>query len=358
MIYISKPFLPPQKEYDHLLKKIWKTDCLTNNGPFVKNFEVKFKNYLNLNSFAYVINGTTALQLAIRALDIEKEVITTPFTFVATTSSLIWENCKPVFVDIDKDSLNIDKDKIEQAVTKNTRAILATHCFGNPCEIDRIGEIAKKYKLKVIYDAAHCFGVEYKGKSIFNYGDISITSFHATKIFHTIEGGGVFSNNKKVMEKIKLMRSFGKKNSEEFSEIGINAKNSEFHAAMGLCNLKYKKQILEKRENQFKKYESLLKGFLFKKQFINKKAKYNYSYFPVIFESEKNLLKIKKEMEKNKIFPVRYFYPPLNKLLYIKNKQKMPIAENISKRILCLPMYHELKENEQEKIVKILKLMY
>ena len=208
MIPVTKPFLPPIELYNEYIKSIWEREYLTNNGPLVLELESKLKNYLGIKNLLYLTNGTIALQIAIKALNITGEIITTPFSYVATTSSIVWEGCKPVFVDIDSKSLNIDANKIENAITSKTQAILATHCFGVPCDVEAIDIIAKKHNLKIIYDAAHCFGTKFKGESIFNWGDISTTSFHATKIFHTIEGGAVFSSNSLLIKKMSLLRNF------------------------------------------------------------------------------------------------------------------------------------------------------
>ncbi len=248
MIPVTKPFMPPAKEYNDYLEGIWKRQWLTNNGPLVNELELKVAEYLDVKNFLYLGNGTVALQIAIKALALKGEIITTPFSYVATTSSIVWEGCTPVFVDIDANTLNIDSSKIEAAITSETSAILATHVYGNPCEIIKIASIAKKNNLSVIYDAAHCFGVKYKGKSIFDYGDISTVSFHATKLFHTIEGGGVFSRDSNLHNKMGLMRNFGHDGPEVFSDIGINGKNSEFHAAMGLVNIKWLDEIIAKRK--------------------------------------------------------------------------------------------------------------
>ena len=239
MIQVTKPFMPPLDEYISYVKDIWSRQWLTNNGPLVNHLELRLKEHLNVKHMLFVSNGTIALQMAIKALGLEGEVITTPFSFVATTSTLVWEGCKPVFVDVDPATLNIDPDKIEQAITSKTTGILATHVYGNPCDIDKIQAIAEKHQLKVIYDAAHCFGTLYKGQSVFNYGDISTLSLHATKVFHTIEGGALFSSSAELLRKIAYIRNFGFSNVDEISELGINGKNSEFHAAMGLANLPY-----------------------------------------------------------------------------------------------------------------------
>jgi dTDP-4-amino-4,6-dideoxygalactose transaminase len=239
MIPVTKPFSPPIAEYTKLLEGVWERHWFTNNGPLVNELELQLKTYLNLPHLLFLNNGTIALQIAIKALELKGDIITTPFSYVATTSSIVWEGCNPVFVDIDPQTLNIDPTKIEAAIKPNTTAILATHVYGNPCDIDAIQKIADKYKLKVIYDAAHCFGTLYKGKSVFAYGDISTTSFHSTKLFHTVEGGAVFTMNPDLLKKLSYLRNFGHEGPEHFAEVGINGKNSEFHAAMGLCNLKY-----------------------------------------------------------------------------------------------------------------------
>ena len=236
---VTKPFSPPIAEYQELLSGIWQRNWFTNNGPLVNDLELKLKKHLDLKHLLYVSNGTIALQIALKALGITKKVITTPFSYVATTSSLVWEGCKPIYVDIDPETFNIDPTKIEDAIDSDTEAILATHCFGNPCDIDAIDRIAKKHNLKVIYDAAHCFGTTYKGKSVFTFGDISTTSFHATKLFHTIEGGAVFTQDPEVLKNMALMRNFGHSGPESFNGMGINGKNSEFHAAMGVVNLNH-----------------------------------------------------------------------------------------------------------------------
>ena len=227
--------------------------------------------------------------MAIRALDLKGEIITTPYSFVATTNSIVWEGCEPIMVDIDPETLNIDPLKIEAAITPNTSAILATHVFGNPCDIEAIEAIANKHSLKVIYDAAHCFGTKYKGKSVFTYGDITTTSFHATKLFHTVEGGAVFTKNADLLKKIAFMRNFGLDGLENFSGIGINAKNSEFHAAMGLANLKHAFHLIDKRKQDYLYYAHLLQGLEKKEQVLNKQAEINYAYYPIILPSEEIL---------------------------------------------------------------------
>jgi dTDP-4-amino-4,6-dideoxygalactose transaminase len=353
MINVTRPFLPNQEEYTKYINQIWQRNWLTNNGPLVNELELKLKTYLGVKHLLFLSNGTIAIQIAIKALDLKGEIITTPFSYVATTSSIVWENCVPRFVDIDEHSLNIDPQLIEQSITEKTSAILATHCFGNPCDIDSIAKIATKHNLKVIYDAAHCFGTLYNDKSVFSYGDISTTSFHATKLFHTIEGGAVVTQDPELLRVMAYMRNFGHDGPEKFSGVGINGKNSEFHAAMGLCNLPYAEEILLKRKEQSLYYDSVLEKLSVMRQRINPKCKYNYSYYPIIFENEDTVLKAKKNLEDRSVFSRRYFYPSLSKLNYVSlhDTQK---SDSIASRILCLPLYHELSREEQDMIARIL----
>lgn len=354
MIQVTKPFLPPVDEYKSYIDKIWKRQWLTNMGPLSSELEMQLKDFLSLDHLLYVTNGTVALQLAIKALELKGEIITTPFSFVATTSSIVWEGCKPVFVDIDAQSLNIDADKIEAAITSETSAILATHVYGNPCDIDKIDKIAKKYNLKVIYDAAHAFAVKYKGKSVFEYGDISICSLHATKLYHSTEGGLIITKDPTLLKKVALMRNFGISDFNQFSELGINGKNSEFHAAMGLTNLKYVDQIIEKRKELTTQYNLGLRNV---KGYIptwNENSKPNFAYYPIILQSEQLLLNVMDELGKNQIFTRRYFYPSLaTSLPYLESKE-FPNTDDISKRVLCLPLYYDLTIEEVNLITRLI----
>jgi dTDP-4-amino-4,6-dideoxygalactose transaminase len=352
MINVSKPFLPPIGEYTDYLSGIWKRNWLTNNGPLVNELELKLKEYLNVNHLLFLTNGTIAIQLAIKALDISGEVITTPFSYVATTSSIVWENCTPVYVDIDPGTLNINPRLIEAAITPKTTAILATHVFGNPCDIDAIDKIAKKHGLKVIYDAAHCFGTLYKGKSVFEHGDISTTSFHATKLYHTIEGGAVITNDPELLKKLAYMRNFGHNGPEAFYGVGVNGKNSEFHAAMGLVNLGWVDKIMASRKSQSLHYDEKLKTLKVNKLRYNP-AEFNYSYYPIIFESEPALLKAVETLNANWVYPRRYFYPSLNTIAYVSGTE-MPVSEKVSSRVLCLPMYFDLSLEEIDFICRLL----
>lgn len=353
MIPVSSPFLPPIEDYSNIISELWNSKWLTNNGVYVQKLEKRLESYLDVPSLHYVSNGTMALQLSLKALQISNEVITTPFSFVATTTSILWENCTPVFVDIDPKTLCIDPSKIEGAITDKTEAILATHVYGVPCDVESIEKIAQKYNLKVIYDAAHSFGVRYKGNSLLRYGDISTLSFHATKLYHTVEGGGIVNNlGKEVNREIQMIRNFGFENGNPQLP-GINAKNSEFHAAMGLCNIKYIDEIIEERRKITKLYDSYLVDMI-QRPVIPNNVEYNYAYYPIIFQTEEILLDIKKSLEKINVESRRYFHPSLNTLFYLNEKYSCYYSEDISKRILCLPLYNGLEMNVVEKIAQMI----
>lgn len=354
MIPVTKPFLPPKEEYTKYLDGIWTRQWLTNMGPLASQLEMELKDYLNLSHLLFVTNGTVAIQMAIKALNITGEVITTPFSFVATTSSIVWEGCTPVFVDICPQSLCIDADKIEAAITENTEAILATHVDGNPCDVVKIEAIAKKHHLKVIYDAAHAFGVKVNGKSIFEYGDISTCSLHSTKLYHSVEGGLVVTKDSELLKKLAYIRNFGISGFDSFSELGLNGKNSEFHAAMGLANLKYTEAIHNKRKALSQCYDDKLKNLKATKIKWHKEATENYAYYPILLESEELLLKIKKELDTCEIFTRRYFYPSLASSLPYLPKLELPITEDISRRVLCLPLYFDLTEEEIDYISRLM----
>lgn len=353
MINVTKPFLPPRQEFDQFIDGIWQRSWLTNNGPLVNEFELKLKEYLQVPHLLFLANGTIALQIAIKALALKGNIITTPFTYIATISSVVWEGCRPQFIDIDAKSLNIDPLKIEAAITQETRAILATHVFGNPCDIEAIESIANRHRIPVIYDGAHCFGTKYKGQSVFNYGTISTASFHSTKLFHTVEGGAVFTQDDELLKKMAFMRNFGYNGPEDFAEVGINGKNSEFHAAMGLANFKYISTILDSRKEQSMRYDYWLAGAHSQRLVINKDVDFNFAYYPLILESETLTLKVIRELEGNRISPRRYFYPSLNTISLYK-ADALPISESISKRIVCLPLYHSLSFEEIDFISRII----
>lgn len=354
MVPVTKPFLPPIEEYESLLKGIWERNWLTNDGPLATGLEQELKKYLGVPDLLYLANGTIALQIAIKALGLKGEIITTPYSFVATTTSIVWESCTPVFVDIDPLTLNIDPAYIEKAITPHTCAILATHLYGNPCDIDAIDSIAKRYGLKVIYDAAHCFGSTYKGRSVFCYGDISITSFHATKIYHTIEGGAVFTEDKDLLQQMARMRNFGLEGGELFAGTGTNGRNSEFHAAMGLVNLKYIDALLAKRKADYLFYQQQLNGLSIQQPAGNAYANSNYAYFPITLTDEAVLCKMIDALGIHAIFPRRYFHPSLNTLLPQFSVYSCPQSTNVSERTVCLPLYNTITHEEISEICRIL----
>jgi len=352
MINVVKPTLPKLEEYVTYLQKIWETSLLTNNGPLVIELENQLKKYLDVKFLRIVSNGTIALQIAIKSLELEGEVITTSFSHVATLNSILWQNCKPVFVDIEPQSFCIDVSKIEAAISDKSCAILATHVYGFPCHVEGIQKLASKYGLKVIYDGAHAFGVKLNNQSILRYGDVSTVSFHATKVYHCIEGGAIISNCEETDQKCMEIRHFGL--SDENPDIlGINGVNSEFHAAMGLCNLPKVNIFIEKRSEIYNLYKTILKNLTLQIPNSIEDIEYNFSYFPVVFPSKEKLILIKDMLNKAGIYPRRYFYPSLNKLSF-NTGNNCPIAESISERILCLPLYNDLSLDDTEKIARLI----
>lgn len=356
--YVTKPFVPPISEYTEALKEIWGSQQLSNNSTFLNKFEEGLSNYLDTPNFLAVSNGTTALQMAIKALDLKGEIIVPAFTWIATLSAIKWEKCTPVFCDIDEETLNIDTSKIEELITEKTVAIMPVHVFGNPCDVESIKSIADKNNLKVIYDGAHALGSTFNKQSILNYGDISTVSTHATKLFNTAEGGACVTKNKDIYHKLKCIRTFGyyekAASSDDILMDGLNGKMSEINAALGVVNFKYLKAILDDRKTKYKLYFSLLNkntSILFQKL---RHGNCNYSYFPIILESEEIVLSTLNIFSKHYIFPRRYFYPSVNTFNKIVKYQKCPISENISKRIICLPLYFDL---DNEIIVKICRLL-
>jgi dTDP-4-amino-4,6-dideoxygalactose transaminase len=353
MTNVTNTFLPPIEEYFSQIEKVWQSKILTNRGSLTLELEEKLKKFLNVPNLTLMNNGTIPIQIALKILGKGSEVITTPFSYVATTSSIVWENLTPIFIDIDPRFLTIDETKIEKSITKKTKCILATHVFGNPCNILEIEKIAKKYSLPVIYDAAHAFGVKYNGTSIFQYGDISTCSFHATKLFHTGEGGGLFCNNDKYIEQSFYSHNFGHNGPHDFHGLGINGKISELQSAMGLSVYPYIESIISERKKIVDFYNKTLSFSKYRTLTLRENTTWNYSYYPIIFEIEEDLIKVQKELNRIKIFPRRYFYPSLNKLTYVQNSE-MLISESISSRILCLPLSHQIEQVVIEKICEIL----
>lgn len=354
MIHVTKTFLPNKEKYQSYVDKIFEAGWITNNGPMVKELEKRLATFLGVKNIVLVSNGTVALEIAYRTLELKGFVITTPFSFVATTSSLVTNGLLPIFCDINSKTLNMDYKKIETLITPNTSAILPVHVFGNACDVEEIQEIANKHNLKVIYDAAHAFGVTYKDKNVLNYGDISTLSFHATKLFHTIEGGALIINDDELVQKARFLINFGIDGVESVKELGTNAKMNEFQAAMGLAVLDEIEAVQNKRKEDFEYYEKYLKN-LVDFQLLNVNSKHNYSYCPILLENERKVLEIKEALAKSNIFPRRYFYPSLDTLPYIEPKQYCEISRDISTRILCLPMSYELLQSEQDTIISIIK---
>lgn len=352
MINVTKSYLPPLEKYEAYLDEIFRSGILTNNGELVKKLEKELCAYLGVKNLILVSSGTLALQVAYKLLNLKGEVITTPFSFVATVSSQAWEGLNPAFVDIDKDSFNIDTSLLVQNITHSTSAIIPVHVFGNSCDVEKLQQISTEKNLNIIYDAAHAFGVKFKGQSILNYGDISTLSFHATKVFHTIEGGALIVNDDALYEKARLMINFGISGPESIQCLGINAKMNEFQAAMGLCILDAIDEIIAQRKKVFDYYVSNLSGSV-TLQKHEKNSTQNYSYMPVLFEDEAILEKVVSKLRRNGINPRRYFYPCLSNLNYIKDNPILPQAEDISKRILCLPLYDSLSLADTERIVSI-----
>ncbi|MBE0682581.1 MAG: DegT/DnrJ/EryC1/StrS family aminotransferase [Anaerolineales bacterium] len=354
MINVTKTYLPPLEEYVKYLEKLWASGTVTNNGVLVQELEAKLAEYLDVPFIQYISNGTMAIQIALRALDIHGEVITTPFSYVATTNAILWEYCEPIFVDIDPKTFCINPAKIEASITERTRAILAVHVYGYPCDVKAIDGIAKKYNLKVIYDAAHAFGCKLNGSSLLNYGDLSTLSFHATKLFHTVEGGAIVAHTPQMADTLIKIKSFGHLG-DEYYTLGLNGKNSELHAAMGLCVLPNVAGIAQRRRAICEVYDNELRGLgivFFK---ISQDYEYNYAYYPVVFQNETQLLSVKQTLNSNQINPRRYFYPSLNTLPFLRTRQLCPISEDVSSRVLCLPLYESLEKQDVLRISALIK---
>lgn len=353
MIPVTKTFLPPQEEYNFYVKRAWDKVWLTNRGELTLELEDKLKNLLDVSNLIITNNGTIPIQIALKLFGEGGEIITTPFSYVATSAAIVWENCKPVFVDINPDYLTIDETKIEAAITPKTTAILATHVFGNPCDVIAIENIAKKHNLKVIYDAAHCFGVKFNNQSVFNFGDVSTCSFHATKLFHTGEGGAMFCNDATIFHQLYYSHNFGHNGPLAFHGLGINAKISELQSALGLAVLPYMDHIISERKKVVDFYNNNLNFNTVKTLKIRENTEWNYSYYPVILDSEETLLKVLEALAKDNIIPRRYFYPSLNTIEYTKG-EKMPVSESIASRILCLPLYVGISEADLKNITQII----
>lgn len=355
MINVTKSYLPNQDKYFNYIRKIYQSSHLTNNGPLLKELEIRLKEYLGVKNLILVSNGTIALNITYLALGLSGEAITTPFSFVATTSSLCLNSIKPIFSDIDNRTFNLSVEQLEANITENTQAIVPVHVFGNACEVEMIERVAKKYNLKVVYDAAHAFGVSYQGQSILNFGDVSTLSFHATKLFHTIEGGAIVTQDNELDAHMRQLINFGIQNEISIPHLGTNAKMNEFEAAMGLCVLDEIDVILEQRKEIYDYYTQSLKDD-FELQLMNPDCQHNYSYFPIVCETEEKLLAIKNRLNYFGIYPRRYFYPSLDKLAFLDVVgSDCRYAQSISSRILCLPLYPGLDIEDQKRIIDIMK---
>jgi dTDP-4-amino-4,6-dideoxygalactose transaminase len=354
MIPVTKAYLPNKAKYQSYVDRIFDSGWLTNNGSLLQELERRLAEYLGVKNIILVANGSFALQLAYKALALKGDVITTPFSFAATTSTLAWEGLTPIFADINPKTFNIDPAQIESQITSNTSAIVPVHVFGNPCNVEEIQNIVDKHNLKVVYDAAHAFGSKYKGQSVLNYGDISTLSFHATKLFHTIEGGAVITNDDELAKKIRLMINFGISSPSSIESVGTNAKMNEFEAAMGLCVLDEIDVIRQRRENIWQVYTNELSD-IYEMQQWNEHGKNNCAYAPVLFESEQTLLRIEAKLKESNILARRYFYPSLDTLSYLDSKQICNNSRDIASRILCLPMYPTLEKENIKRILNVIR---
>lgn len=350
MINVTKTYLPNKDKYKEYVDDIFESGWLTNNGKNVRALEKELEKYLGVKNVVLVSNGTLALQIAYKALKLKGDVVTTPFSFVATTSSLVWEGLNPVFADIDQDNYCMDVKKLEDSITDETSALLPVHVFGNPCDVEKIELIAKKNNLKVIYDAAHAFDVKYKGESVLNYGDISTLSFHSTKVFHAIEGGALIVNDDELYKRVKLLINFGIDGPDSIVDVGINCKMNEFQAAMGLCVLDEFQSIKMNRKKVYEYYMKNLNSKL-KYQKLSEDSEWNYAYLPIEFESEEIVLRIIKELNDKEINPRRYFYPSLDTLNYVNDKNICQISRSLSKRILCIPFYDSIEQDTLDIII-------
>jgi len=362
-IYVTQPFLPPLTEFIPYLEDIWSRKWITNNGHYHQELENALCDYLGVKYVSLFSNGTLALITALQVLKITGEVITTPYSFVASTHSLWWNNIKPVFVDIEPDFFNIDPEKIEAAINPKTTAILPVHVYGNPCNVERIQEIADIYGLHVIYDAAHAFGVQYKGQSLMNWGDLSVLSFHATKVFNTFEGGAIICHDQKTKKRIDFLKNFGFSGETTVVAPGINAKMNEIQAAFGMLQLKHIDKVILRRKEISNTYREQLKripGITFFDEQLN--VKHSYSYFPIIIDSieyGQTRDELYSMLKLNGIYTRRYFYPlisdfPTYKGLPSASRENLSVAKTISDKVLCLPIYPDLSMEDIKKLIDLL----
>jgi dTDP-4-amino-4,6-dideoxygalactose transaminase len=363
-IFVTQPYLPPFNEFTEYLEQIWNNKILTNNGSFHQQFELELAEYLKVNYVSLFANGTLALLTALKALNISGEVITTPFSFVATSHSILWNNLKPVFADIDLNNYTLDPIKIEKSITSDTTAILPVHVYGYPCNVDEIKKIADNYGLKVIYDAAHTFGAKYDNTSLCTFGDLSILSFHATKVFNTFEGGAIICHDANMKQHIDNLKNFGFKDETTVAETGINAKMNEFQAALGLLQLKYFDNAIEKRRKIYETYVKELDGIPGLTLPPNLEGlTENYAYFPILIDKNrygKTRDELYEALKSDNIYCRRYFYPlissfPMYKGIISAKPENLPIAQKVSEQVLCLPIYPDLSLRIIELIIELIK---
>jgi len=361
-VFVTQPYLPPLAEFIPYLERIWANKILTNGGPFHAEFEAALCEYLGVPFISLFSNGTLGLITALQALRVTGEVITTPYSFVATAHSLLWHGNKPVFVDVEPRTLNLDPGKIEAAITPQTTAIMPVHCYGNPCDVERIQQIADNYNLRIIYDAAHAFGVRYNDLSLLNFGDLAVLSFHATKVFNTFEGGAIVCNDAKTKQRIDHLKNFGFVDELTVVAPGINAKMSEFNAALGLLQLRHMDRILQRRAEVDRAYRCGLDGL----QGIRclpqgKQTVANYAYFPILVEPEFPLSRdaLYQRLKDNGIHARRYFYPlisdfPMYRSMPSAQRSNLPVAASAADRVLCLPIFPAMDESTQVRIIELL----
>lgn len=355
MLPVTRAFLPSIEEYQNYLKVIWENRWLTNHGPMVTKLQEELKSLLGVPHLFVVANGTVALQIALRALQVKREVITTPFSYVASTSSIVWEGATPRFVDVDKDTWCLDPDLVRKSITEKTDALLPVHVYGNNCAVEEFEDISKSTGIPVIYDGAHAFGSLINNRSLLSYGDITTVSLHATKLFHSGEGGLIIVKDDEVAHRVSYLMNFGHDGPDAFEDVGINGKCSELHAAMALAILPHVPAIIESRRERSSWYDDILFGNNRQRliQPIRQpELQYNYAYYPIVLESEEAVLGLRELLRSHGILSRRYFYPALNTLSYVKY-EAAPIAEDISRRVICLPLFHDIPRRDVEKVANL-----